>query len=168
MAYPSINGECAKMLLTGLEAATGYIGYIGYIRSEGHRAPWHKGIFPVGLPTSIVAPATFHVQVRDGLAWSHCSKCTKEGAYSAAAFATAVFDGFVCVVVDGRPLAGHPKPLCTAQWLGRSARPLRAQWSLVGDGECHHGVKLVGSVSVPRLQPLLALHLASIEQLVLL
>ena len=39
---------------------------------------WHKDIFPAGRPASIVTPAPFHCQVRDGLEWFQCSKCTKK------------------------------------------------------------------------------------------
>jgi hypothetical protein len=39
---------------------------------------WHKDIVPAGRPASIVTPAPFHCQVRDGLEWFQCSKCTKK------------------------------------------------------------------------------------------
>ena len=49
--------------------------------AQGTRAiasSWHKDIFPAGRPASIVTPAPFHCQVRDGLEWFQCSKCTKK------------------------------------------------------------------------------------------
>jgi len=84
-AYPSINDECATVLLIGLGARA-------YIRGKGHHAEARattqsgqgpqaslcQGGPPADPSAGVVATVPLHDQARDGLAWCLRSECNRD------------------------------------------------------------------------------------------